>query len=591
MSYKAFYYWLLSDTQKKEYRHFAMLFAQTNLDGLRNTGITFIIIDILENGSVSIRCPPYGFNRDVMAKNDVGFIFHHWSGIWEPIFYFDNRDQEIRRAQMSTFHTLVFQYTDRIKWPKIVIKRLQEFMKQCDSPGRAVYTSQSSINSTALIPASLARSYLEPDVIFDGVIRDAYNHIGALVFRDKSDSPEDMIAVPVVDDGILILSKNLYMDWEDPSFTPAPIDKVLRFYKKYIHALFSYYSYEPMTIIKSKDSDAIEAIQLTNRLYVPVSPPSSKSSEELLGQSKTRYVKELEWHKNYEISLETGSTEMPHEKQKMSIVEFQEVFEHVRLTFSNWLASQKDGGELRNTLESVIFSSRLPLYEKRKRMEILLSRPFHSWITTDFSDEDTKNAMNTSLLRVDCTVKGKEQCNGRCVWVRDLGIPGDEQIQTHKGTYYNGDDGKCLLHVPKRTTLGEDSKKVSAPRVLLLRLIEELLRYGERRRQLLNKDVSRLATLEKPVVINNRDEKSAQVIYPEKSSAWYELLRLEWAKINSEKPKFLEEMSGTKDETQLAKLNTTNTLPETLETLMNGSDGYDPKIGAIRIFRAYTWRP
>jgi hypothetical protein len=69
--------------------------------------------------------------------------------------------------------------------------------------------------------------------------------------------------------------------------------------------------------------------------------------------------------------------------------------------------------------------------------------------------------------------------------------------------------------------------------VLLLRLVEELLRYGERRRQLLEQDVSRLANLETPITINGN-----QRIYPEKSLAWDELLRLEWASPQDEKPRF-----------------------------------------------------
>jgi hypothetical protein len=252
----------------------------------------------------------------------------------------------------------------------------------------------------------------------------------------------------------------------------------------------------------------------------------------------------------------------------MSVVEFQEVFEHLRLTFSTWLASREDGGELRKTLEKVIFSPRLPLFEKRKRLEMLLGSEVDAWITTDYADEDGERQMNTSLLRVDCRVKGKETCDGRCVWKQE-----DEE------------EGKCLLHVPAETELGEDTKKVSAPRVLLLRLIEELLRYAERRRQLFDQDVARLATLEKPVVLDGIGGLGKQVIYPEKSPAWYELLRLEWAKEDSERPRFLEEMSRGRG-APLAEQDIQTKLPERLETLMNGAGGADPKTGAIRLLRA-----
>ena len=565
MSYHTFQEWLLSDKTKKEYRQFALLLAQSNL--LRKEyakGITFIVVDILKDGKVSVRCPPYGFNENVMNRNDVAFLMHHWSGIWEPIFYADNRPHDVR----EDLYTLVFQYAARGSWPPIVQQRLGEFMTQCSSSGRATYTSQSGIHPLAMIPASLARMTLErdPQVIFDGVLRDSYNHIGALIFHERSDASEQHILLPVVDDGELVIGKTLIMDWEDPALKPAPIEALLQFYKKYVETRFSYYpGFSPVYIIKSERSGVIEAVQLRNGLYVPVSPPSSEAIAKQMEGSPTRMVNELEWTKNHEICLEEKGTAIPGEKERMDMAEFQEVFEHLRLTFSNWLASKVDGGEFRLQLEAVIFSNRLPLVEKRKRMEILLGREIEKWMTTDFADEDAVAPKEVSLLRVDCTVKGEEGCGGRCVWKRDK--------------------EKCLLHVPKQTHLGEQETPVSASRVLLLRLIEELLRYGERRRQLLEKDVSRLATLEKPIVIGVSGSVAKQVIYPEKSSAWYELLRLEWAKVANEEPKFLEEMSKEQGE-PLAEQEEETTLPESLLTILNGPGGPDQKTGAIRLLRA-----
>lgn len=564
MSYTAFREWLVSDKHKKEFRQFALLFAQSNL--LRKSyasGLTCIVLDVLKNGSLSVRCPPYGFNAGLMAKNDVAFLLHHWSGIWEPIFYVNNRSTDVR----SEIYTMVFQYAGRAGWPEIVKRRLQEYMTQCSSSGRAVFTSQSKMNSQAMIPASLARAIMdkEPNVAFDGVLRDAYNHIGALIFREKGSA--GMIALPVVDDGDLMIGKNLYMDWEDPALTYAPINVVLEFYKTYVAAKFTYYpGFVPEFVIKSEQSGVIEALQLRNRLYVPVSPPSTPEEAARLDTPKhVRMVREMEWTKNHEICLEEGSSTLPNEAQRMSIAEFQEIFEHLRLTFSNWLATREGAGDFRKTMEHVIFSARLPLYEKRKRMEILLAPEINSWITTEFSSEDGEQATQTSLLRVDCRVKGQEQCNGRCVWKQEK-----EQ---------------CMLHVPEHTELGEDPKNVSAPRVLLLRLIEELLRYGERRRQIFDQDVARLATLEKPVVLDGPAGVGKQVIYPEKSAAWYQLLRLEWAKEESEKPRFVEEMSRQRDTVPLAKQDLANMLPERLETLLNGPSP-DPKTGAIRLLRA-----
>ena len=566
VSHTTFQAWLKSDSTKKEFRHFALALAQSNMirKGV-GPGMTFIVLDILKSGKMSARCPPYGYNADLMANNSVGFLLHHWSGIWEPIFFVDNRPPEERGIDIFT---LKFQMNSSAQWPAIVRQRLQEYMSQCSSSGRAAYTSQSGINALSMIPASVVHRVLRKDtrISLEAVLRDAYNHMVALLFKDKAHPGAGYITLPVSDDGELMTRQKLIMDWDDPDYKRAPVDHVLHFYKAFVESRFALYpGFSPIRLVKSRNSGVLEAIQLRNGLYVPVGPPTPEGAAEVEAMP-TVTVSEMEWKLNHEICLEERATEVPHEQERMKMIEFQEVFEHLRLTFSNWLATKDDGGEFRQTLEDVIFARRLPLFEKRKRLEILLGGEVKNWITTDFADEDAAKGTEASLLRVDCRIRAQGACVGRCGWKQE-------------------GEGKCLLHVPKETDLGEQEKKVSAPRVLLLRLIEELLRYGERRRQLMDQDVSRLATLERPVTIDGKDGK--QRIYPEKSAAWFDLLRLEWATKVDEEPQFYEEMSGDKAiAAPLAEQDEASQLPPSLQLLLNGGPEPDPKTGALRLFRA-----
>jgi hypothetical protein len=95
-------------------------------------------------------------------------------------------------------------------------------------------------------------------------------------------------------------------------------------------------------------------------------------------------------------------------------------------------------------------------------------------------------------------------------------------------------ESRCALHVP------QDSSELFAnvPLMLTRRLFEELLRFPERRRQLLEKQVSPLVTLKQAVLIDN------QYIIPESSLAWYDLMRKDWTGSTEEKKKFFEEMSS-----------------------------------------------
>jgi len=565
VSHTTFQAWLTSDSTKKEFRHFALALAQSNLirKGI-GPGMTFIVLDILKSGKMSVRCPPYGYNADLMSGNTIGFLLRHWSGIWEPIFYVDNRPPEERGVDIFT---LKFQLNGFL--PPIVRQRLQEYMAQCSSTGRSVYTSQSKINALAMIPASVANRVLRKDkrITLEAVVRDAYNHLVALLFKDK-EAPSGYITLPVVDDGELITRPKLMMDWDDPDYKRAPVDHVLHFYKNFVEARFSLYpGFSPVRLVKSRRSGALEAVQLRNGLYVPVGPPTAEAAAQIEAMPSVT-VDEMEWSLNHEICLEEKSTEIPHEISRMKVTEFHEIFEHLRLTFSNWLAAKEDGGEFREILEDTIFARKLPLFEKRKRLEILIGPVLKNWITEDFADEDAAKKHEASLLRVDCRIRAQGQCSGRCAWKQSEGA-----------------EGRCLLHVPKETQLGEQEKAVSAPRVLLLRLIEELLRYGERRRQLLDQDVSRLAALDRPVTLDGKDGK--QRIYPEKSAAWFELLRLEWATKVDEEPKFYEEMSRESEEAApLAEQEEASQLPPSLQLILNGGSEPDPKTGALRLFRA-----
>ena len=92
LSYQEFRIWLASDKTTKEYRHFAHLFMQPGIleTGVRKVaesgviltehrrpGVLFIVLDLMKTGELKVRCPPYPASKDMYAKYDIGFLFHH----------------------------------------------------------------------------------------------------------------------------------------------------------------------------------------------------------------------------------------------------------------------------------------------------------------------------------------------------------------------------------------------------------------------------------------------------------------------------------------------------------------------------------
>ena len=544
-SYRRFEGWLLSPNERKDYRQFAMMFAQSNfLRGPGTPGITVIVVDILKGATetIQVRCPPFGYHQDQMGSNDVAFLLHHWSGVWEPLFYVDNRSPSLRGPES---YTLLFENAKKGGWPEIVKTRVKEFASQCHTEKRAVYTSQSKINTLKLIAVSNAKKALDAvaAIQYVGYIRDSYNHLVAIVVREKVDGA-GLVAIPVADDGsFLPLNGEIYLDWDD--FTPAPLSAVIEFYKKYIYTTFNIYrSYRIIRIVKSRGTDSVAAVQLQNGIYIPVTAEETTAAVE--------EIDEMEWRMNHQIILEgadsirTDSMTVMHEK------EFDEIFQHLRLTFSNWLAAADGGAGLRTALEDFILNDTLPLFEKRKRLEILLAPTVTEWITTDVSDRDEQ--YSTSLLRVDCRIRSQGQCSGACTWKED--------------------SQKCKIHAAPK-------EGVSAPQILLMRLIEELLRYAKRRQELFNQEVERISSLEvKPVVISSKNG-GEQHIYSDRSKGWEELLRLEWANTD-ERPIFLEEMSKDEVVQVTAPLTTETAVSESIQTVLGATD---PKTIPLRLIR------
>jgi hypothetical protein len=565
----------------KEYRHFAHLFAQPGIlaTGIRRVteagvatteyrrpGILFIVLDTLKTGEVRVRCPPYPVHKDAFSRCDIGFLSHHWSGTWEPLVYVDNRT--LSERDLNTY-ILNFSQTQFSRWPRLVQQRVQEFSTQCAAAtgGRGIYTSLSGVPASRIVPISGAKRVLatEDRLTLYGLVRDSYNHVAALVYNmaDETGAPLGLVAVPVVDDGIAMvdLETRVIMDWDD--FDPAPIEVVAAFYREFITMPRFPKTYVPVRAVRSRGTTQIVALQLANDLYVPVAPVADVPGDLVLPEEEGE-VEEMEWSINRRLAMGPVEDETPlGDEERLRAREFNEVYEHLRLTFSNWLATQEDGGEFRETLEATIFRPDLPLFEKRKRLEILLAAEVESWLAE--ADEDAPR--QASLLRVDCRLREEGECSGMCEWVK---APAGPEAAEGAATT----PGRCLIHVPKTSPTA-----ASGGQVLLARLIEELLRFGEKRKQLFEQRVSQLALIDRPIKVGD------QYILPEKSAAWSELLRAEWAKDTREQPQFLEEMSQVPTGEALAALEEMTTLPERLQTILGKED---PKTGRLRLYPSPT---
>jgi hypothetical protein len=538
-SYNRFLAFLESDKAKfdidfstkdrtKEYRQFAQMLALPGIITAR--GLILIVLDLNEKNELTVRCPPFGYNVDQYSSSDFAFILHRSSGIWEPIFYSSNRAQTARfpaRHQPE----IVFQRSLEAGWPSIVKQRVVEFTTQCRGIGRGAYTSTRMINPMVLIPMSVAIQSM-PHIKPTGVVRDAYNHISAITFRAKA-GKRGLVTLPIIDDEYIPVSIPIHLDWDD--YEPAPMDWIVQYYRQNFEQMFSLYDgYRIKRRIKCTSTEKFVALQLANGLYIPAAPPKD---EALVASLKIAYVEEMEWSMNREIyfgnpvnpchagteeEMEAIKAQRLKEQEFMKAKEsdMNEIFEHLRLTFSNWFVSEEVSPDVRSQIKKIIDTDKLPVFEKRKRLEILLGPTILSWMDSS----SPKGAQEGSLLRVDCRLATQPSCSRRCVW-----------RQANSETV-----GRCYLHSPKELTLG--GRLVNGPLLLMRRLLEELLRFPQRKQQLLSRSVTTLVSLKEAVKIGQ------QYVLPESSLAWQDLLRLDWVESGKEMKRYYEEISRKESE-------------------------------------------
>jgi hypothetical protein len=547
-AYKRFIRFIRDPTQRKDLRHIQPLLAEPGLFTTR--GVQLIVLEDNGDEPVTVKCPTFGVSMDRNKKNDFAFISRSlkYIGATENVYaryelYLHTSNKPAKGGESEIHETIIrWDYASRRYWPEIVQRRVDEYMTQCQSRYRSIYTSQEGVNPMAMIP--LSKAVDAAPVRPEGIVKDSYNHIVGLTFRSKPGA-STLVALPIVDDGVISISsafaiKNIYLDWED--FKAAPVEDVVNYYRKNLEPLFSLYpGYIVKYIARQKADGRIVAIQLQNGIYIPAAPPKDEASLSGLGLDIVT-IEQFEWQidkqlagiktkveaNTWEKTVEGTTTEKScgfdsELLRKSTYVQFEELYQQFRLMVSNWITSQKAGSEVRKGIEDIIFSEDLPEYEKRKRLYIFLSSTLLGW----FYPDEEKWEAPASFLRKDCRlIDNEEGCTGTCYWKAE------------------GNSGKCLLHVDATTQLGDKpgERDVSTPELFVKRVIDELVRFPNRRKQLMKRgEVSKVSTIVAPI------RQGDQYIIPESSPTWTNLLRLDWARQIPEEPKYYEEMSREAD--------------------------------------------
>jgi hypothetical protein len=541
-AYKRFEVYLSDPTQLKQLRHFSHALAEPGL--LTTTGLNIIVIEYLGDPrdpatQIQIDCPLLGIDASRYNNNNVGFITHSSIGIWEPLVYIDRISQKGAVTSVKEgYYTITKNDIISPTMPTVVRSRYLEYLERCKSSYRGAFTLQSGIDNRALVPVTRALVMLQTQPVrVVGLVRDTYNHLVGLTVNYPVGSQTDII-VPIVDDGNSFhYNTDLKIHLGLQSIRLSTATNIIEFYKAIGTPLFAPLSsvYTLVSVIKTV---SIVAYRLGEKdSYTSIILPCEDGPVDVPVEDvgKTNFQFEYQINRSLMFTKTDDTWDSTH---TINRVQVQDIYEHLRLAFANWISRDPDGNEMRKRTNALLESTKIPNYEKIRRLELEYGPLIASWLSPD--PDYTK--VDFTLLRKDCLSMEEDTCTGSCAY----------------------SDGKCKIHTPDQFQLGKQT--VEASKYLSIRLFDEIIRLPARRYELFNKAVKRVQVPRTNIHVGN------EWILPENVPAWYELLRETKSALGRELPQFYEEFSRAEateeEEEALAKQVHLVPLPDALAEVL-----------------------
>jgi len=427
--------------QPKQLRHIEHILAQPGVITPRG----LLLITLEQHGDrIEVVCPAFGVPpASVFGEVPIAFMWHdRRDDTWEPLVLYNGTKQAVLLFSERATEVPPALRSSVAKW-------IRDWRAGCGRPAPPPHVWTPERDS-----AGLPRlSSLIVDTNTQALVRERSNRVAGVLWG----ATEHPLFVPCLDDGNLALK--LPRVYEVTMIPPASLAAYLAGYATLATSYPALRPAQLLTRITDESTMMVVGIQLAIGTMIPVAPePFNADTAPLPAQQLDAFP----WERDALIlrAPDASPSQLVALEESTASVEEQlaEAYQHVRLSFSFLLPRQP---ALLANIQGLI-RKEMPLYEKRKRMDILLEPVIRTMILP----EETTERRALSLLRVDC-----------------LSLDGDEAgCATAGACRWSG--GRCLIHAPVRTGSG-----TNAVRVMTARLSDELLRYAARRRELFEQNI------------------------------------------------------------------------------------------------------
>jgi hypothetical protein len=451
----------------KHLKHFENLFATPGV--IFPEGLLLVILEgrtDRETGEVkvSVRCPTYGIGQHSQKyKPPVAFIWNDLSqGSYEPLVYLEATGKMEKKGKPE-FISMATIHPESAKFGQInpkIQSAMKDFIAQFMSPDEGCGRFSSPQHpwmpneNAPLIPrlnALLSIKTLQPAAL----LRDRSNRLVGVNYNFG----DQQLFAPAIEDGSL--GTVLPSVYDTESIPRPPIETVLNAYTAK-EGLARLPGLRISEIIIDQKEQKFTAVRLTCGAIVPFTPfpitsVSTHPQFTELVKKGAQTIQTTPWDEDARfLRLEQMS------KETLDIVPeavVAEAYQYLRLSMSEWLKTRQGNSTLKQL--KALRKSGLPLYELRRRGDILLEPLVNNWI--DATDHQTI-IQSLPLLRKNCLIQKSKESNPICSWIGD-------ECKIHAGT----------------------SEKI--PNVVVYfthKLVDEILRFPVRAKELLTGKVSHI---------------------------------------------------------------------------------------------------
>jgi hypothetical protein len=458
-AWTAYLKYLADARTPKQLRHIEHLLAQPGV--ITPRGLLLVTLEQVD-GRIQIVCPSFGIPQaSLFGDVPVAFMWHdRRDESWEPIVLYNGTKDAVlffgeRAADLAQVGRQL---------QASVMQWIREWRSSSSGCGRSsapphVWTPERDTRGLPRLYNMLRNRRFRVSTL----VRDRSNRLAGVIATPASSATP--FFVPCLDDGAL--AEDIPRVFEVEAIPTASLEQTTRFYNE---VAAEYPALTPRAALW-RDGEVI-GIMTEVGTMIPVTPAPMDTATALPKQQ----VDAFPWERDALILRAANATGAPaatFESTASVDEQLAEAYQHVRLSVSRWFIRRPAGIAVKKDLQKLLALS-IPIYEKRKRADILLEPHIRDMLAI----EESAERRPLSLLRMDCLALPEEGCRteGACRW----------------------SSGRCLIHAPVREA------STDPVRIFVARLSDEIMRYAMKRHELFEDDVLTIRTPRGPVLVGDQ---------------------------------------------------------------------------------------